>query len=136
MPLARAVKPAASAASRLWRSPEKDCRLASTLRRWRTVASSYFGASTCSRHAVTDPIRTRTAQQCDEHVQLRPGSDAVFAAGMGRVMLEEGLVDLEFARGACADFDDLAHQLAPWAPDRVAEACGIAAETRAGQRWT
>ncbi len=82
-----------------------------------------------ARVVCIDPIRTRTAQQCDEHVQLRPGSDAVFAAGMAQVMLEEGLADLEFARGACADFGDLARELAPWTPDRVAEVCGVAAET-------
>ena len=61
-----------------------------------------------ARVVCIDPIRTRTAQQCDEHVQLRPGSDAVLAAGMGRVMLEEGLADLDFARRACTDFEDLA----------------------------
>ena len=82
-----------------------------------------------ARVVCVDPIRTRTAQQCDEHVQLRPGSDAVFAAGMAQVMLEKGLADLEFPRGACADFDDLARQLTPWTPDRVAEVCGIAGDT-------
>jgi anaerobic selenocysteine-containing dehydrogenase len=82
-----------------------------------------------ARVICLDPIRTRTARQCDEHIQLRPGSDAVLAAGMARVMLEEGLADLDFARGACADFDALAAQVAPWTPERVAEVCGIAAET-------
>jgi len=82
-----------------------------------------------ARVVCIDPIRTRTAQQCDEHVQPCPGSDAVLAAGMGRVMLEEGLADLEFARRACTDFEDLAAQFAPWTPDRVAEVCGVAAQT-------
>jgi anaerobic selenocysteine-containing dehydrogenase len=82
-----------------------------------------------ARVVCIDPIRTRTAQQSDEHVQPRPGSDAVLAAGMGRVMLEEGLADLEFARRACTDFEDLADQFAPWTPNRVAEVCDVAAET-------
>lgn len=81
-----------------------------------------------ARVVCLDPIRTRTARQCDEHIQLRPGSDAALAAGMARVMLEEGLADLGFAREACADLDALAAQVAPWTPQRVAEACGIPAE--------
>jgi anaerobic selenocysteine-containing dehydrogenase len=82
-----------------------------------------------TRVVCIDPMRTRTARQCDEHVQLRPGSDAVLAAGMAHVMFKEGLVDLDFARGACADLDDLADQVLPWVPERVAEVCGIEAET-------
>jgi anaerobic selenocysteine-containing dehydrogenase len=82
-----------------------------------------------ARVICVDPIRTRTAQQCDEHVQLRPGSDAALAAGMARAMLEDGLADLEFARRVCADFEDLAAQLAPWTPDRTAEVSGIDAGT-------
>ena len=82
-----------------------------------------------ARVVCLDPIRTRTARQCDEHVALRPGTDTALAAGMARVMLEEGLADLDFARAACADLDALAEAVAPWAPDRVAEVCGITAET-------
>lgn len=82
-----------------------------------------------ARVVCLDPIRTRTARQCDEHVPLRPGSDAALAAGMARVMLEEGLADLDYARGACADLDALAAQVAPWTPERTAEVCGTGAET-------
>ncbi|GGG21676.1 molybdopterin containing oxidoreductase [Caldovatus sediminis] len=82
-----------------------------------------------ARVVCLDPIRTRTARRCDEHVPLRPGTDAVLAAGMARIMLEEGLADLDFARGACADLDALAAEVAPWTPGRVATVCGIAPET-------
>ncbi|HEX2891395.1 molybdopterin-dependent oxidoreductase [Vineibacter terrae] len=82
-----------------------------------------------ARVICLDPVRTRTARQCDEHVALRPGTDAVLAAGMARVMLEEGLADLDHARAVCADLDALAQEVAPWTPARVAELCGIAPET-------
>jgi anaerobic selenocysteine-containing dehydrogenase len=82
-----------------------------------------------ARVVCIDPIRTRTARQCDEHVQLRPGSDAVLAAGMARVMLKEGLADLDYARDVCVDLDGLAEQVAPWTPERVAEVCGVDGET-------
>ena len=41
-----------------------------------------------------DPRRTRTAEQCDEHVAIRPGSDALLAAGMAQVMIAEGLAEV------------------------------------------
>jgi anaerobic selenocysteine-containing dehydrogenase len=82
-----------------------------------------------ARVVCIDPLRTRTARECDEHVQLRPGSDAVLAAGMARVMFDEGLVDFDYARSACADFDELAVQVAPWSASRAAEVCGLGPET-------
>ena len=81
-----------------------------------------------ARVVCIDPIRTRTARQCDEHIQLRPGMDAVLAAGMAAVMLKEGLADLDFASTACVDLDDLIAQVLPWTPERVAEGCGLGPE--------
>jgi len=82
-----------------------------------------------ARVICIDPLRTRTARQCDEHIQLRPGSDSILAAGIAAVMFEEGLANLDFARSACVDVDDIAVKVAPWTPKRVAEACGIDAGT-------
>ncbi len=82
-----------------------------------------------ARVICIDPRRTRTAEQCDEHIAIRPGSDAVLAAGMANIMLAEGLADLYAARAAAADFDDYRAQVEPWTPERVAEVCGIKAET-------
>lgn len=82
-----------------------------------------------ARVICLDPIRTRTARQCDEHIQLRPGSYAVLAAAMARVMLEEGLADLDFARAAAADLDALPERLTPWTAERAAAVCGIGADT-------
>jgi anaerobic selenocysteine-containing dehydrogenase len=81
-----------------------------------------------ARVVCIDPRRSRTAEQCDEHVAIRPGSDALLAAGMAQVMIAEGLADLDYARAAAADFDDYCAQVEPWTPERVAAACGIEAE--------
>ena len=75
-----------------------------------------------------DPLRTRTATACDRHLALQPGSDAVLAAGMAHVMLEEGLADLAFARQVASDLDAYARQVSQWPPARVASLCGVAAE--------
>lgn len=82
-----------------------------------------------ARIIAIDPIRTRTARVCDQHVAVLPGSDPVLAAALARVMLSEGLADLEFARRVAADFEDFVEQVEPWTPQRAAEVCGIAPET-------
>ncbi|MFC1944051.1 molybdopterin-dependent oxidoreductase [Chloroflexota bacterium] len=43
-----------------------------------------------------DPIYTATAQRCDEHIPIRPGTDTALALGMIHVILKEGLQDGRF----------------------------------------
>ncbi len=94
---------------------------------WRMVkeARRRHGA----RVICIDPRRTRTAEQCDQHIAIRPGSDPLLAAGIAQVMIAEGLADLDYARAVAVDFNDYRAQVAPWTPARVAAACGIEAET-------
>ena len=74
-----------------------------------------------------DPRRTKTAERCDRHLAVRPGTDRFLAAGLAHVMFEEGLVDLEYAAVA-ADLDALREEVAAWTPARTAETCGIPAD--------
>jgi anaerobic selenocysteine-containing dehydrogenase len=76
-----------------------------------------------------DPRRSRTAEQCDEHIAIRPGSDAVLAAGMAQVMIAEGLANEDYIRAAADDYEAYRDQVAEWTPDRVAAVCGVDAET-------
>ena len=82
-----------------------------------------------ARVICIDPRRTRTAEQCDQHIAIRPGTDAILAAGLAHVMLEEGLADLDYFRAAAADAEAYCAEVKPWTPERVAEACGLDAET-------
>jgi anaerobic selenocysteine-containing dehydrogenase len=82
-----------------------------------------------ARLICIDPIRTRTARACDEHIAIRPGTDWMLAAGMARILLEEGLGDVEYASRVAVDLDAYREVVAPWTPDRVAEVCGIEAAT-------
>ena len=43
-----------------------------------------------------DPIRTRTMEQCDEWLPIRPGTDAALALAMMHVLFEEGLEDRDY----------------------------------------
>lgn len=80
-----------------------------------------------ARIVCIDPIRTRTAQRCDQHVAIRPGTDRFLAAGMARVLLEEELPDLELASAVASDLEALRDEVRPWTAERVGEACGIPA---------
>ena len=78
---------------------------------------------------VIDPVRTRTAQEADEHHFIRPGHDAHFLFAMVHTLFAENLV----APGRLDEHLDGLEQVReiaqPFAPERVAEACGIEAET-------
>jgi anaerobic selenocysteine-containing dehydrogenase len=81
-----------------------------------------------ARIVCIDPVRTRTAQRCDQHLPIRPGTDRFLAAAMARLLIDEGSADLPFAAGAARDLDALRAEVRPWTPERASEVCGIAAE--------
>jgi anaerobic selenocysteine-containing dehydrogenase len=74
-----------------------------------------------------DPCATRTARQCDTHLALRPGTDAVLAAAIGRHLLDTGQADLDLARLWVADLEDYRAAVDPWTFARAAEATGLTA---------
>jgi anaerobic selenocysteine-containing dehydrogenase len=81
-----------------------------------------------ARLVCIDPRRTRTAERCDRHLMIRPGTDRFLAAGIARAMLEAGTADLEFASGAVLDLDAFREEVRPWTPERVADVCGLDAD--------
>ncbi|MHB1297253.1 MAG: molybdopterin-containing oxidoreductase family protein [Gemmatimonadaceae bacterium] len=75
-----------------------------------------------------DPIRTRTAEQCDEWIGIRPGTDAALALGLMHVMFAEGLQDDDYLARHTLGADQLAERVKEYPPDRVAQITGIPAE--------
>ncbi|MEQ9488527.1 MAG: molybdopterin-dependent oxidoreductase [Alphaproteobacteria bacterium] len=81
-------------------------------------------------HVVAiDPRRNRTTEKCDEHIAIRPGTDAVFASGLAYVMLTEDLADLDYMQSSASDFEEYRAEVLKWPPERVAAICGIEQET-------
>jgi anaerobic selenocysteine-containing dehydrogenase len=76
-----------------------------------------------------DPIRTRTAAQCDEWIAIRPGTDAALALGMMHVLLDRGLQDDEFIARHTLGFDALRERVREYPPERVSAITGIPVET-------
>ncbi len=76
-----------------------------------------------------DPIRTRTAAQCDEWISIRPGTDAALALGMMHVLLDRGLEDRDYVAAHTLGFDELRARVNEYPPDRVSAITGIPLDT-------
>lgn len=74
-----------------------------------------------------DPYRSRTAQQCDAHLALNPGTDAALALGMLHVIFAEGLEDREYLARATLGAEQLRARAAEFPPERVAAITGLQA---------
>ncbi|MFB4305155.1 molybdopterin oxidoreductase family protein [Actinomadura sp. GTD37] len=78
--------------------------------------------------AVVDPRRTRTAALADEHLFIRPGTDAFFLMALVHTLFAEDLVE-DRLPGRVNGLDDLRAIAVDFAPERVASATGIPADT-------
>ncbi len=81
------------------------------------------------RVVVVDPRRTETADVADEHIPIRPGTDALFFAGMLNVLFAEGLTPPGALRDRVQHIDVLADLVRDLPPERTAQATGVPAAT-------
>jgi anaerobic selenocysteine-containing dehydrogenase len=82
-----------------------------------------------ARVVAIDPIRTRTAAQCDEWLPIRPGTDAALALGMMHVILRDGLEDRGYLESYTVGWEKLPGRVAEWTPERTSATTGIDAAT-------
>lgn len=84
-----------------------------------------------------DPIRTRTAMQCDEWIPIRPGTDAALALGMMHVIFARQLEDTDYLDRYTLGQDELRVRAAEWTPARTSQVTGLPEETIAslGERF-
>ncbi len=75
-----------------------------------------------------DPYRSATAEKCQQHIALLPGTDAALALGMMHVLIADGLVDRDFVDYRTVGFKALESRVADYPPERVARLCGVAAQ--------
>lgn len=81
------------------------------------------------RIVVVDPRRTRTAALADEHVFIRPGTDAFLLLAMAQVLLAEGLARPGILEPHLAGMDALRRAVEGVTPESVAGTCGVPAAT-------
>jgi anaerobic selenocysteine-containing dehydrogenase len=76
---------------------------------------------------VVDPRRTETAAEADQHLAIRPGTDALLLLAMLQVLFEEGRADLRRLAAFSDGLPLLREAAARFPPERVAERTGISA---------
>ncbi|MDE4144497.1 molybdopterin-dependent oxidoreductase [Phaeobacter gallaeciensis] len=81
-----------------------------------------------ARVVVIDPKRIKLAEQCDMHLQLRPGTDVVLALGLAAELERRDALDMAFIGKWTHGFDAYMEEARAYTPDRVAEICGLPAE--------
>ena len=80
------------------------------------------------RLVVVDPRRSETAELADEHVFVRPGSDAYLLFAMVHVLFAEGRVRLGRLAERTRGVERVEELARAFAPEAVAGACGVPAE--------
>lgn len=85
-----------------------------------------------ARLVAIDPIRTRTAAQCDLHLPIRPGTDAALALGMMHVIWRDGLQDQGYLERHTTGWEPLRERVREWTPERTAGVVGLDAEAIEG----
>ena len=79
---------------------------------------------------VVDPRRTKTAEESDEWISIRPGTDGLFLAAMVNVMFAENLVSIEPRIASLLNgVDELRDAVAAFTPAAVQDVTGVSAET-------
>jgi anaerobic selenocysteine-containing dehydrogenase len=77
---------------------------------------------------VVDPRRSETAAKADQHIAIRPGTDAHLLAAIANVLVADGLVDLGHLANHVDGFDEVKAIVGDFSPEVVAPICGIRAD--------
>ncbi|MEO8134959.1 MAG: molybdopterin oxidoreductase family protein [Betaproteobacteria bacterium] len=81
-----------------------------------------------ARVIAIDPYRSLSAEKCDQHIALLPGTDAALALAIMHVLIDEDLVDHDYIDRHTLGFDGLRMRVQDYPPSRVAAICGIDAQ--------
>lgn len=81
-----------------------------------------------ARVIAIDPLRTRTAAQCDEWIPIRPGTDGALALGLMHVLFADGLEDRDYLARYTLGEAGLRARALEYDPARVAAITGIASD--------
>ena len=94
------------------------------------VAATYFkeAAKRGVELIIADPRRHGLSRFATHPLQFRSGTDVALLNGMLHTIIEEGLTDDNYINGYTTGFAELKAKLAGFAPEKVAEICGIPAE--------
>jgi anaerobic selenocysteine-containing dehydrogenase len=73
-----------------------------------------------------DPYRSQTAEKCQAHLALLPGTDAALALSIMHVLIAENLLDDDYIARHTLGFDALSERVREYPPERGARITGLA----------
>lgn len=76
---------------------------------------------------VVDPVRHQVADLADDHLAIRPGTDAVFLAGLLSFVWNEGHVARDYVERHCLGLEGVAAVCGEWTLTEIASVCGLEA---------
>ncbi|RDI28438.1 anaerobic selenocysteine-containing dehydrogenase [Pseudacidovorax intermedius] len=98
--------------------------IASNLHFWRHAqAAKRAGA----RLVCIDPRRTETADKCDEHIALLPGTDGALALALMHELIVHDWLDHDYIARHTLGWEQLRERALQWPPARAAAVCGVPA---------
>ena len=73
-----------------------------------------------ARVIAIDPYRSLTAEKCDQHIALLPGTDGALALAMMHVIIVENLIDRDYIEKYTLGFELLRQRVMDYPPSKVA----------------
>ena len=78
---------------------------------------------------VIDPRGQRLMRHATFGLKFKPGTDVALLNAMIHTIIEEGLTDDQYIEGYTEGFDELKQSIQDFPPEKMADVCGIDAET-------
>jgi anaerobic selenocysteine-containing dehydrogenase len=72
-----------------------------------------------------DPRKSETAEKCQEHIALLPGTDGALALALMRELIQHDWLDHDYLARHTLGWDALSARALQWPPERAAKVCGI-----------
>src|SRR4051794_37165586 len=95
------------------------------------VAATFFkqAAKRGAKLFVMDPRSQFMARYATKMLQFKPGRDVAMLNALLHTIIEEGLHDRQYVQAHTEDFEKLREHVRDYAPEKMAELCGIDAAT-------
>jgi len=72
-----------------------------------------------------DPRKSETADKCQVHLALRPGTDAALALALMHELIVHDWLDHDYIAQHTSGWDALRERALQWPPERAAQVCGL-----------
>ncbi|WP_213952824.1 molybdopterin oxidoreductase family protein [Variovorax sp. dw_954] len=96
--------------------------IGSNLHFWRHAQAAKRNGA---RLVCIDPRKTETADKCDEHIALLPGTDAALALALMHELIVHDWLDHDYIANHTLGWAQLRERALQWPPSRAAAVCGV-----------